>query len=413
MIPDRPLRVLYIHGVGPFGGSSRSLFEAVRGFEPGTVDPFFIAASGTATTFFREVAVDLIETRGLSRFDNTRYSFYRGVRWIVVLRELFHVPFMLAALLKAKRRWKSVDVIHANEITEIFSMMLARWLFAAPTVVHVRSMQRPDESVWRNRWLRNRLRRVSAVVAIDENVRSTLPLDVAVEVIHNAFTPKVAAEPDPQLVSRIQALSKTSLKVGFVGNLHHGKGLEDLLEASAIVIGQGKDVEFVLVGGETASGDGLQGAILRRLGLRQNIKTSLKEQVAERGLAHAYHFLGATNDIQRAYEAMDVLCFPSHFEATGRPVFEAAFSGVPSIAALNDPRPDTLAHGETGLAVPQKDPEKLAAAIAFLADNRSEVARMGANALALAHRNFDPATNSRRLLGLYRRLVGAGREPTS
>ena len=45
------IRVLYIDGDGPFGGASRSLFEAVRALPDGTVAPYFVASRGTALDF--------------------------------------------------------------------------------------------------------------------------------------------------------------------------------------------------------------------------------------------------------------------------------------------------------------------------------------------------------------------------
>jgi glycosyltransferase involved in cell wall biosynthesis len=407
--PARPLRVLYVDGVGPFGGASRSLFEVVRALPPGTVKPLFLAADGSALEFYRQLTDEFVITRGLTRFDNTRYSHYRGVRWLVVLRELYHIPFMLRAVREAKRRWGAVDVIHANEITEIIPLLLVAKAFGAPSLVHVRSMQRRDDQSWRSRWLRRQLReKVSGIIAIDENVRSTLPADVDVTVIHNSFTPAKAPNPDEAFIARLDKLRPDALKVGFIGNLHHGKGLMDLLEAAKILTDQGRDVEFIIIGGETRQDSGLKARLLRMLGLAQNVQEHLTQRIAELGVGDRFHLFGSTKDIQRVYERLDVLCFPSHFDAAGRPVFEAAYSGVPSIASISDPRPDTLDHGETGLAIPAKNPQKLAEAILHFADNRDEVRRMGENARQLAHRNFDPAANSRQLLSLYMKLASQG-----
>lgn len=403
---NRALRVLYIDGVGPFGGASRSLFEGVRALPADTVKPLFLAANGTALDFYRQLTDEFVITRGLTRFDNTRYSHYRGLRWLVVLRELYHIPFMLKSLREARQRWGDIDIIHANEITEIIPLLLASKAFGAPTVIHVRSMQRGDDQSWRSRWLRRQLReKVASIIAIDENVRSTMPADADVTVIHNSFTPARAPISDDAFIARLDQLPPNSLKVGFIGNLHHGKGLMDLLEAAKIVIDQGRDVEFVIIGGETRQDGGLKAKLLRLLGLAQNVQEQLTLRIAELGVGDRFHLFGSTTDIQRVYERLDVLCFPSHFDAAGRPVFEAAYSGVPSIASISDPRPDTLEHGETGLAIPAKNPQKLAEAIIHFADNRDEVRRMGENARKLAHRNFDPAANSRQLLALYRKLV--------
>ena len=76
-----------------------------------------------------------------------------------------------------------------------------------------------------------------------------------------------------------------------------------------------------------------------------------------------------------------------------------------SIVSVNTPLSDTLIHGETGLAIPAKDPQKLAEAILYFANNPIEIKRMGANARQLAISNFDPATNAKRLLEVYNRVV--------
>jgi glycosyltransferase involved in cell wall biosynthesis len=408
------IRVLLIDGVGPFGGASRSLYEALRALPVGAVDVQFLAVNGTVVPYYREVSADLIAARGLTRFDNTRYSYYRGIRWVVLLRELMHVPFTLSALVRARRRWGHIDVIHANELTEILPALAARWLFGAPVVMHVRSLQRVAPRSIRYRWLMNRLRRdVAAVVAIDENVRATLPSGLAVEVVHNSFTAKASPAADPTLVRKLDILRASSLKVGFVGNLHESKGIFDLLDAASRLRDAGTDVEFVIVGGATRDDGGLRRWVLERAGLAQDVGSLVSEQIATRGLLDIVHLIGATADIQRVYARIDVLCFPSHFDAPGRPVFEAAFSGVPSITAVTDARDDTLIDGETGIAIPGHDPLSLAAAITYFAEHRGEVSRMGANAKALAERNFEPRRNAEKLLAVYSRVAALARRPAA
>jgi glycosyltransferase involved in cell wall biosynthesis len=400
-----PVRVLYVDGVGQFGGASRSLFEAVHAFPPNSVEALFVVQRGTILPWYGKVATDIIATRGLTRFDNTRYSHYRGVRWLVLLRELAYAPFTVLAMIRAKLRWRRVDVIHANEVTEILPLLLARALFGAPIVVHVRAVQQSDRRSLRTRFLHALLRRCDAVVAIDENVRATLPADMRVDVVHNSFTSQPASAPDVAITSRLDALAPGALRIGFIGNLHHSKGLLDLLDAAKLVQSQGCLVEYVIVGGSTRGDVGLAKLMLRAAGLSQDVGEIVARRIGDYGLTNRVHLLGPTADIQAVFQRIDVLCFPSHFDAPGRPVFEAAFSGVPAIVAVTAPQPDTLVPGETGLAVPGKDAEKLAKAIRYFADNRAEVSRMGANARRLAERNFVPELNSRQLMGVYARVL--------
>jgi glycosyltransferase involved in cell wall biosynthesis len=402
------IRVLYIDAVGPFGGASRSLFEAVQALTTnGHVDAFFVMQRGSAQEFYGRIAKGLIATRGLTRFDNTRYSHYRGLRWLVLLREIAYLPFTLLAMFGARRKWQHVDLIHVNEVIDIIPGLLAKALFKAPMVVHVRSLQRMTANSRRTTWIVSRLRRsAAAVVAINENTRASLPSDLRVEIVQNSFTPKKAAQADTQFEQRLAALRPHSLRVGFVGNLHASKGLFDLLEAARLLRKRDVDVEFLIVGGVTLPDRGLKAWLLARAGLAQNVEAQLHARVQAYGLQDSFHLLGHTDDIQSVYERMHVIAFPSHYDAPGRPVFEAAFSGVPSIVCVEEPRSDTLVPWETGLAVPAKDPESLATAIMHFARDRGEVLRMGTNAQLLAEQNFVPAVNAARLLAVYERAIG-------
>ncbi len=400
------MKVLYIDGDGPLGGASRSLFEVVRPLSEGPVEPYFVAVRGTALNFYRQIAKDIIETRGLTKFDNTRYSYYRGARWFILLREIFHLPFTILALLKARYKWGRVDLIHVNEFVCIVPGLIAKRIFDAPMVVHVRSLARVDKNSVRTRWLNETMRKnAAAIVAIDENTRLTLPQSIDVDVIQNSFTPKTLPQSDAAMQQLLDKLRPGSLKVGFVGNLHVSKGIFDLLDAAKLVREAGRDVEFVIIGGVTVSDKGLVAWALAKAGIAQNVQADLTRRVGETGLADIFHLFGPTMDIQRVYERLDVVAFPSHFDSPGRPVFEAAFSAVPAVVAVANPQPDTLVDGETGIAVPVRDVRKLADAIIYFADHRDEVRRMGYNARKLAEANSNPANNARKILAVYQRVL--------
>ena len=167
---------------------------------------------------------------------------------------------------------------------------------------------------------------------------------------------------------------------------------------------QGADVEFVIVGGHTRLDKGLKGWALSKAGLVQDIVEELEQRIKRYGLEKSFHLLGATSDIQCVYERLDVITFPSHFDAPGRPVFEAAFSAVPSIVCVNKPLADTLIHNVTGLAIPAKNPIALSEAIRYFEENRHEVNRMGLEAQKLAIDSFEPEHNASRLFDVYKRV---------
>lgn len=401
------MKVLYIDGVGPFGGASRSLFETISALKQlENVSAHFVAVRGTVVPYYSSLADGIIVGIGLTRFDNTLYSHYRGLRWLVVLRELFHVPSTIRTILHAKLKWNDIDLIHVNEITEVIPMLFARLLFKVPIVVHVRSVTWRDPSSLRCRWLESVLRtKVDAIIAIDDTVRESLPGNIDVNVVHNSFTPKYSLNKDNRFVDKLSTIGKDSFNIGFVGNLLVSKGLFDLLDAANLICGKHPNVHFLIVGDVTRNDKGLKSWLLNKLGFAQDIKTKLEDRIKEYGLTDNFHLLGATDDIQRAYESFDVICFPSHFDAPGRPIFEAAFSGVSCIAAINDPKSDTLIQYETGIAVPPKRPDKIAEAILYFVNNPHESKRMGNNARELAKNNFTPSTNAMKLLDVYKRCL--------
>lgn len=400
----RALRVLYLHFVGPFGGSSRSLYEAVSSFPAGSVEAFFVTQRGSVRDYFKLIG-EVTETVGLSQFDNTRYSYYRGVRWLVVLREIAYVPFTVHALAKARRRWGRVDLIHVNEFTGLFALWVARWFFRAPAVVHVRSVPRVDANSLRTSWVNWILReKVQGVVAIDENVLAGLSAVREVQVIHNGFS--VRAPIDAGAPTALEKLRAESFKVGFVGNLIRVKGIYELVEAARITRDKGLDVEFIAVGDDARPSRGIKHRLLKVLRLHQNVRVEIEAEIDRLGLRDRFYLIGFTSDLARVYSCMDVLAFPSHYDAPGRPIFEAAFFGVPSIVAVQNPKRDTLLDGITGIAIRPRSSVELACAIERLILAPDLTARMGEAARQLAEENFDAKENAKKLLNLYLRIVG-------
>jgi glycosyltransferase involved in cell wall biosynthesis len=190
-----------------------------------------------------------------------------------------------------------------------------------------------------------------------------------------------------------------------VGTLLALKGVFEFLEAARLVLAEGANVDFVLVGSNTRRLVGLRAKLLQSLGFAQDMEEGVERFVAAHSLGERIHRVEFVADVSSVYESLDVVCFPSHLDAIGRPVIEAAWHSLPSIAAVSEPRADTFIPGETGVQVPARDPKALARAILQLEENRQDPKRMGAAARKLAERNFDSRNNALQVLAIYRRLA--------
>jgi glycosyltransferase involved in cell wall biosynthesis len=333
---------------------------------------------------------------------------------MILLREIYFLPGTVWALLRARRLWRHIDLIHVNEGSVLLPALLAKALFRKPLLIHVRSVQQTEGIALRARfrdWVL--ARRAEAVVAIDETVRASLPAGLSVEVVHNSFTPDWQGGADPRIDKLAGRLNSGSLRVGMIGNLLAAKGVYEFLEAARLCIQVHKvKVDFVIVGSNPRRLFGLRGMVLKTLGWAHDVESDVEQFVARYGLATCIHHLEFTPDISSVYRLLDVVCFPSYLDAVGRPVLEAAWFGIPCIAAVERPAPDTFRDGETGLRVPPRDPEALARTIVALTKDHELLLRMGKAAKRLAVTNFDSSQNAQQMLRIYKRLT-AGKGATS
>src|SRR5687767_4421535 len=108
-------RVLYLHPVAKFGGSSKSLLELWKALHARGVGGVVVCPRGSAAEQFAAAGLQVELCAGLPLFDNSRYGAYRGARWLVLLRELLLWPAGLLALRRA-RGLGPFSAIHINEI---------------------------------------------------------------------------------------------------------------------------------------------------------------------------------------------------------------------------------------------------------------------------------------------------------
>lgn len=395
-----PVRVLYLHPFGVFGGATKSLAEMFSALPAGSVEGIALAPSGVAQQTLIRAGMTVLPVRGLSQWDNTRVGFYRGLRWIVLLRELALLWPTLRGLQRAKAH-TSYDVVHCNEITGIPAAMLAARMLRLPIVMHVRSLQHADHQRFASRiiygWLR---RHVARLVVIDEAVRRTLPDDLEVEVVHNGMAA-------PGLLARAKHSSDKIFTVAIIGVLHRMKGVYELVEAVRVLRDRGVKIKLLVVGENGRTLSGLRLALYRMLDLANDVKSDLQAYVAAHDLGEQVEFTGFVSDISTVYERIDAVCFPSHLDAPGRPVFEAALYGLPAIVAMRNPTRDVIEHEKTGICIDRPHVTLIADAIQRLAEDDQWCRQLGENARQAAMQRFESTICAIRMLRIYNDVVKA------
>jgi glycosyltransferase involved in cell wall biosynthesis len=155
------------------------------------------------------------------------------------------------------------------------------------------------------------------------------------------------------------------LRILFLGNVIHRKGLHTLLEAIGL---ETLDVRLDIVGSLHSEPE-----YAREMQTKSQV-SSLKSHV---------YFHGAldNDDLIEKLRSAHVLAVPSSYEGFGIVYLEGMAFGLPAIGTTSGGASEIIRDGETGYLVPPDDAARLAERLTKLANDRDFLARLSINAL--------------------------------
>jgi len=177
-------------------------------------------------------------------------------------------------------------------------------------------------------------------------------------------------------------------RIGEIGRLCDVKGQRELLQAVARL----PEARLVLAGRDLEQGGAYQDALeheSERLGIRERVEFGFHE------------------DVPALLESLDVVALPSWTEGLPVVLLEAMAHARPVVATPVGGTPELVVDGETGLLVPPRDPEALAAALRRLLEDPDLARRLGEAGRARVAERFTAAAQTRRILELYDELTGS------
>ncbi|HEX7298281.1 MAG TPA: glycosyltransferase [Solirubrobacteraceae bacterium] len=196
------------------------------------------------------------------------------------------------------------------------------------------------------------------------------------------FGPDGPREPTPEGRSRLLC----------VGRLVERKGIGNVIEALAEL----PDAELVVAGGAPASELGADREVQRLRGVAE--RCGVADRVDLRGRVER----GDLPALLRSADA--VVCAP-WYEPFGIVPLEAMACGVPIVASAVGGMIDTVVDGVTGVHVPPRDPERLAAALRSLLSQPERRAAFGRAGVRRARRLYDWGRVATATLDVYARQV--------
>jgi glycosyltransferase involved in cell wall biosynthesis len=274
-------------------------------------------------------------------------------------------PLLLWRLMRFLRTVRP-DIVHTHLIHGDLYGTLAARLTDVPVVV---STKHNDDAFRRNRfyaWLSRRATRwQDRIITISDHLArfsvevEKLDADKITRIHYGldgaAFRACVQDVASVRAEFRIPADAPL---VGVVARLDSQKGHIYLLRAWVQVTAALPEARLLVVGDGPLRGE-------------------LQQQTYDLGLEGSVIFAGRREDVPRIMAALDVVTLPSLWEGFGLVLLEAMAVARPIVASRVSAIPEIVVEGETGLLVPPRDVDALAAALIALLRDQQRATEMG------------------------------------
>ena len=229
-------------------------------------------------------------------------------------------------------------------------------------------------------------RQTTALVSVGRLVRDEL-VAAGIERSHQ-WTPIAPGVAPSDSVSGVEARRATGLPVGapvvlFVGRLTAVKRFDRLLEAFGLVLQEVPEALLVVVG----QGEEIEKVLLAAAPFGESVR-----------------LLGWRSDLANLYGSADLVVISSDNEGMPVTLIEAAMAGVPGVTTNAGSASEVVEHGVTGLVV-DLDGEKLAQGIVELLQDHDRRRNMGEAAARRAKQRFGSERLVLDHVGLYRSLL--------
>jgi glycosyltransferase involved in cell wall biosynthesis len=403
-LSPQPTRILYVHHRPELGGAPQSLSYLLENLDRTRFEAHVYCPGGAAAEIFAQAGAT-VHVGPVAAFTHIWASTYSGRRWLLFVRELWRLPGHIKAFWRVLHA-NQYSIVHLNDSPLIAAAFLARAAHV-PVIWHLRSALPNNGAGPRSSFLRATIRTLARkTIAINADVSRSFAVDSLV--IPNAVDLSRFRPADQAMVRAEAGLDGRPI-VAYFGFIYPSKGFREFIDAAYLMRLHGVDATYLIVGGPVRGEEffnTLFGRVLRAAGLTRDHDDEAKSLVDELGLGASVRFMPFTTDTPRIFQAADVIVAPSRGPELGRPVLEAAACGRVVVASGSIDGGGIIVPDETGILVPRRSADSLAAALEELLRNEAERTAMGKAARQFAEANFDGRKNAERVMALYDDVLG-------
>ncbi len=375
-------KLFLIHNHKNFSGAARSLGETVISLRK-KMEFVIICPQGSSSKFFKSLNVNVIEIKFVPRFNHFESGYYRGLRWLMLIREVIVFIYFFFFLISLKLRYNDINRFHLNELELIILAPLLKFFFDASITSHLRSPLEVKKGKKRYKFLKFLSKSyLKYIMSIDADCYKTSPLKKITKIVYNGINPK-------NIITKKN--KRENITFGFIGNFIKRKGIYETLKVFQKINRQ-KKVKLICLGKTSNSN-----FILNLFGYELNFEKFLIKNNFNK--EKNIKILPMTFDLKKFYSSIDVILFPGYMNAVGRPVIEASFLKKPSIIALNKYNRDTAMKNNCLIFKPG-DLKSFEKQILYFIDNKHKIKSLGISAFKNAKNKFDIVKNSKKFFRL-------------
>ena len=282
------------------------------------------------------------------------------------------------------------DVVHAHDPHGVAMAALALSMSTELDKPPLVAARRVDFHMKDNALSRWKYRQVDCFICASDAIRQMVIADgvpaARVITVHEGIDlGHVEAAPAANLHAELWLPHHAPI-IGNVAALVLHKGQRHLIEAAAIVVKRVPDARFVIAG-------------------EGELRPALERQIRDHHLDKHVFLAGFRPDVLSMHKAFDIFVMSSVTEGLGTSLLDAMACGKPIVATTAGGMPEVIEDGKTGLLVPPRDHEAMAAALVTLLTDETARRAMGAAGEARVREHFSAERMVQDTLGVYRRVA--------
>lgn len=251
-----------------------------------------------------------------------------------------------------------IEVLHLHWTKDILVAVLAK-LFSQfkPKLVQTRNMTmtRFKDDFYHRFLYKNIDMMLPVTYEVKEQLEKFIPTDIRpkVEVLYmGADSPEMISE-DEKLKLRTRYNLSDAFTVGIVGRIEEGKGQYLVIDAVKKLLGEGVDVQALIVGHA----------------MKESYLQELKISIEKEHLQERIIFSGFTREAQKLMQLFDTLVLATDKETFGLVLIEAMACGICVIGTNNAGPLEIIDDKKTGLLFEKNSSGDLADKMKFLIEN--------------------------------------------